>query len=166
MPLSIYIICILGVPSFPIAQDKIVQETHGNQASAAYSKYGNVTIIYQNLSEEERELIFHQLKNNQQLIDRLIKENDRLTKENETLKANRVKREAEIHKFVREYAELRNSIIKLSQSNEQDNKIKEAAKAALIKGDLSKARGTMAVYSPHGIKAGYSPNGTRIGKSP
>ncbi len=124
-------ILLLGSILLANAQQIIKQETHGVQ-SPAIKAGGNVTVIYKSLPKAERELIFRQMGNNQQLIDRLLME---LEAQNAELENSRV----EIKEWVKKYEELKFKISELSEATEQSKKAKAEAKAALIGGDLKKA---------------------------
>lgn len=122
---------LLGSIVLANGQEVIKQETHGSQ-SPAIKANGDVTIIYQSLPKAERELLFKQLGNNQQLIDRL-------SRELKAQKADSENKRIEIQKWVIKYEELKVKISELSESTEQSKKAKAEAKAALIGGDLKRA---------------------------
>jgi hypothetical protein len=86
----------------------------------------DVTVIYKSLPKKEREILFRQLENNQQLIDSLTREVKAKYLDLETSKA-------EIQKWAIKYEDLKLKISKLSEKD------KSEAKAALIEGDLKKA---------------------------
>ena len=128
---------LFGSIAFTNAQEETKQETHGSQSPAIIAN-GDVTIIYMNLPKEERELLFKQPGNKQQLIDRLLRE---LAVKNADLEDSR----AEIQKWVKKYEELKIKISQISENSEQSTKAKAEAKAALIEGDLKKAESAITI---------------------
>ena len=128
---------LFGFIAISDAQEKTTQETHGDQSPAINAK-GDVTIIYQGLPKAQREVLFKQLGNSQQLVDRLLKE---LDAKDAALHEARADRKAEIEKWVKKYEELKIKIAKLPENGEQATK----AKAALIEGDLKKAESAVTI---------------------
>ncbi len=128
---------LFGFIAISDAQEKTTQETHGDQSPAINAK-GDVTIIYQGLPKAQREILFKQLGNSQQLVDRLLKE---LDAKDAALHEARVDRKAEIEKWVKKYEELKIKIAKLPENGEQATK----ARAALIEGDLKKAESAVTI---------------------
>lgn len=124
--------------------EKTYQTTEGDQ-SPVINAEGDVTLIYQGLPKVQREALFKQFGNSQQLVDRLLKELD-------AKDADLERHKAEIKKWVKEYEELKNKYAKLTEHDEQAIKTKAAVKAALIEGDLKKAKGGI-IIGP-GIRLG------------
>ncbi len=93
----------------------------------------------------QREALFKQFGNSQQLVDRLLKELD-------AKDADLERHKAEIKKWVKEYEERKNQIAKLPEQDEQAIKTKTALEAALIEGDLKKAESGISIG--RGIRLG------------
>lgn len=131
---------------------KTYQTTEGDQSPAIYAE-GDVTLIYQGLPKVQREAIFKQWDNShnsqQQLVDRLLKE---LDAKDADLKG----RKAEVTKWVKKFEELKNIIAKLPEHDEQAIKTKAAIKAALIEGDLKKAKGGIMIGPGIRLEGGIS----------
>lgn len=131
---------------------KTYQTTEGDQSPAIYAE-GDVTLIYQGLPKVQREAIFKQWDNShnsqQQLVDRLLKELDAKDADLEGKKA-------EIKKWVKKYEELKNEFAKLPEHDEQAIKTKEALTAALIEGDLKKAKGGIMIGPGIRLEGGIS----------
>lgn len=131
---------LFGFIAISDAQEKTTQETHGDQSPAINAK-GDVTIIYQGLPKAEREVLFKQLDNSPQLVDRLLKELDAKDAALHEARADRKAKKAEIEKWVKKYEELKKQTAKLPENSEQATK----AKAALIEGDLKKAKSAVTI---------------------
>jgi hypothetical protein len=125
---TIFILSLSGFISTIHAQEKTSQKTSGDQSPAIKTE-GDVSIIYRGLPKKQREILFKQLGNSQEVIDRLIKE---LHSKDAALAESKV----EIEKWVKKYEELKLTIAKMPENDERATE----AKAALIKGDLEKAR--------------------------
>ncbi len=128
--------------------EKTYQTTEGDQ-SPAINAEGDVTLIYQGLPKVQREALFKQLDNDQQLVDRLLKELDAKDADLEGKKA-------EIKKWVKKYEELKNEFAKLPEHDEQAIKTKAAIKAALIEGDLKKAKSGIMIGPGIRLEGGIS----------
>jgi hypothetical protein len=130
------------------AQDETFQKTYGDQ-SAAIKAEGNVSIIFMGLTQNQREILFKQLDNNQVVINLLLKE---LNSKDAAL----VESKNEIEQWVKKYEELKTIVAKLPENDERAIK----AKAALIEGDLEKARSavTLRGVSLHGVSIGGGSN--------
>lgn len=125
---TLFILSFLGFTNTIHAQEETSQKTFGDQSPAIKAE-GNVSIIYRGLPKEQREILFEQIGNNQEVIDRLLKE---LHSKDEAL----AERKREIEDWVKKYEELKLKIAKLPENDERATK----AKTALIEGDLEKAR--------------------------
>jgi chromosome segregation ATPase len=102
-------------------------------------------IIYLGLPKAQREVFSKQSGNSQQLVDWLLLEVDRLSKEldakDAALHEAQADLKAEIEKWVKKYEELKIKIAKLPENSEQATK----ANAALIEGDLKKAESAVTI---------------------
>jgi len=139
--------------------EKTYQTTEGDQSPAIYAE-GDVTLIYQGLPKVQREAIFKQWDNShnsqQQLVDRLLKELDAKDADLEAKDADLKGRKAEVTKWVKKFEELKNIIAKLPEHDEQAIKTKEALTAALIEGDLKKAKGGIMIGPGIRLEGGIS----------
>ena len=125
---TIFILSLSGFISTIHAKEETYQKTLGDQSPAIKTE-GNVSIIYRGLPKEQREILFKQIGNNQKVIDRLLKE---LNSKDAALAESKI----EIEKWVKKYEELKLKVANLPENDERATK----AKAALIEGDLEKAR--------------------------
>jgi chromosome segregation ATPase len=125
---TIFILSLSGFINTIHAQVETSQKTLGDQSPAIKTE-GNVSIIYKGLPKEQREILFKQIGNSQKVIDRLLKE---LNSKDAALAESKI----EIEKWVKKYEELKLKVAKLPENDERATK----AKAALIEGDLEKAR--------------------------
>ena len=125
---TIFILSLSGFISTIHAQEETSQKTQGDQSPAIKAE-GNVSIIYKGLPKKQREILFKQIGNSQEVIDQLLKE---LHSKDAALAESKI----EIEKWVKKYEELKLKVAKLPENDERATK----AKAALIEGDLEKAR--------------------------
>jgi hypothetical protein len=139
---TMFILSLSGFISTIHAQGETSQKTLGDQ-SPAIKADGNVSIIYRGLPKKQREILFKQIGNSQKVIDRLLKE---LHSKDAALAESKI----EIEKWVKQYEELKLIVAKLPKNDERATK----AKAALIEGDLKKARVAVAPMSGGFISGG------------
>ena len=145
---AIFILSLFGFISTIDAQEETSQKTYGDQSPTIKAE-GNVSIIYRGLPKKQREILFKQLGNSQEVIDRLLKE---LNSKDSALAESKI----EIEKWVRKYEELKIKVAELPENDERATK----AKAALIEGDLEKARSavTLSGVTLHGVSIGGGGN--------
>ena len=138
---TIFILSLFGFITTSNAQEETTQETRGDQ-SPTINAEGNVSIIYRGLPKKQREVLFKQLGNNQEITDRLLKE---LNAKDAALAKSKV----EIENWVKKYEELKIKIAELPENDERATK----AKTALIEGDLKKAESvvTLRGVTMHGV---------------